>query len=1030
MFYTIQYKIKNKGFSLVEVIIALTLFAILAAGVFDVVTNSYRNFYGTGDKQSIAEYAQEAIEVVRSIRDNSWQTIENAATAGGNNGLTKNVSGYWEFSGISNTFGELTRTVAISDVQRDDSDNIVASDGTNDPNTKKVIVTVSGSGIDDYVLTTYITNWSYKTWEQSDWSGIGDREFWSSLTMASSSYSNISTSTLGELALSQSSAPGAIFGDWVNFTPSVAYSMAAWRPVYDMAESPDGNTLYVIGNTNTDIYAFDITHIREGIFDFLWTAPMDMSLYSIIIHPNGKYAYVGSATTTPGYMDKFVEVIDLSDGSIIDTETTDDPPDSGGLRVMDFAINEAQDKLFAVGAHGDFHPYTISDNGATLTSDIEGGGGDGNIIGVSWSLWGNGVQRIWIDESGANDYAYVSCDYATYPFQKFDITDPSNISSLYSYGGSADYNDFASIGNDGSGNTFAVSTEESASELKIIRDNGSSFDLLDSADPGTFHSASSGLIYDGDDTVVLFDTTGLDMVAYDVSDPENIVQVIAPDTSTFGVSQTTWPHHYVEYHEKLGGFFLSDWVANGSVAPLNFVARPETRNIGTGYDYKRTITIDSGSTKVIGGPHSNFPFLFSETQDYLKTVTNGGKVTHDYGYDIIFTDDAAGTNILDYEIERYSSSTGEFIAWVEVPTLATNTDIYMFYGNSNIVTTQERMLGTWDSNYKFVSHMNNRHSYSSYLYPKDSTSYRNHLPSYGNAVQSDGKIGYDFAFDGSWDYIYGAHDEDLDFSTAYTFSTWVRIDGTSASTLNGLFGKSSAFRWFANNDNPAYLRMQMYEDSGTHTLDTNFTGFFTHGEWTKVDVTFDKPDITIFKNGQEFANYEWDYDIKNLTSGTFIAGSIQSNMYWLNGHIDEIQLENIARSPGWIETSYNNQSSPSTFYSIGNEALAGGYNTPGSLYSSILDLGSTGKELSGITVEQNVPSGCSLQITAEVSNDATFTAANVISEIYDDASTSYYSSSTDAGMNGKRYLRYKVDMTACNDNTETPTLYGAKFNYK
>ncbi|MBT4516543.1 MAG: hypothetical protein HOC78_01465 [Candidatus Komeilibacteria bacterium] len=120
----------------------------------------------------------------------------------------------------------------------------------------------------------------------------------------------------------------------------------------------------------------------------------------------------------------------------------------------------------------------------------------------------------------------------------------------------------------------------------------------------------------------------------------------------------------------------------------------------------------------------------------------------------------------------------------------------------------------------------------------------------------------------------------------------------------------------------------------------------------------------------------------------------------------------------------------STFYSIGSQAVAGGYNTPGTLYSSILDVGSSDKELSSVTVEQNIPSGCSLQITVEVSDDITFPTAGITSEVYEDASTSYYTSSTSSTLSGKRYFRYKVDATACNTNTETPTLYGAKFNYR
>lgn len=38
----------------------------------------------------------------------------------------------------------------------------------------------------------------------------------------------------------------------------------------------------------------------------------------------------------------------------------------------------------------------------------------------------------------------------------------------------------------------------------------------------------------------------------------------------------------------------------------------------------------------------------------------------------------------------------------------------------------------------------------------------------------------------------------------------------------------------------------------------------------------------------------------------------------LNGSLDEIRLSNVARSASWITAEYNNQSSPSTFYSVGS----------------------------------------------------------------------------------------------------------------
>src|ERR1700686_2127248 len=63
-----------------------------------------------------------------------------------------------------------------------------------------------------------------------------------------------------------------------------------------------------------------------------------------------------------------------------------------------------------------------------------------------------------------------------------------------------------------------------------------------------------------------------------------------------------------------------------------------------GYAYRRAITIDH--TKVPNTDQANFPVLVSGTYSYLATISNGGNVTNENGYDIIFTSDSAQTSIL------------------------------------------------------------------------------------------------------------------------------------------------------------------------------------------------------------------------------------------------------------------------------------------------------------------------------------------------------------------------------------------------
>lgn len=88
--------------------------------------------------------------------------------------------------------------------------------------------------------------------------------------------------------------------------------------------------------------------------------------------------------------------------------------------------------------------------------------------------------------------------------------------------------------------------------------------------------------------------------------------------------------------------------------------------------YQRAITIDH--TKVPNTDQVNFPFLLNTTDSTLATVANGGHVASSNGYDIIFTSDSAGQNVLNYEMEEYNPATGQVVAWIRIPTLSHTAD--------------------------------------------------------------------------------------------------------------------------------------------------------------------------------------------------------------------------------------------------------------------------------------------------------------------------------------------------------------------
>ena len=58
----------------------------------------------------------------------------------------------------------------------------------------------------------------------------------------------------------------------------------------------------------------------------------------------------------------------------------------------------------------------------------------------------------------------------------------------------------------------------------------------------------------------------------------------------------------------------------------------------------------------------------------------------------------------------------------------------------------------------------------------------------------------------------------------------------------------------------------------------------------------------------------------NRLDGTYKIGTDRSETSGMEGKLDEVRLSGVLRSAGWIQTSYNNQSNPGTFYSISQES--------------------------------------------------------------------------------------------------------------
>lgn len=150
------------GQTLIEVIFALLIFFIFISGTLML---SFRTMKSTArgiEFNHVKQIETSSWEALQAIAYGSW-----AALTDGSYGLTS-AGGQWALQPASDITAErYTRTVTIAPVMRDASScAIVESGGTNDPDTKKITVTLSWPAEPTSLSVTgerYLTNWKSPT---------------------------------------------------------------------------------------------------------------------------------------------------------------------------------------------------------------------------------------------------------------------------------------------------------------------------------------------------------------------------------------------------------------------------------------------------------------------------------------------------------------------------------------------------------------------------------------------------------------------------------------------------------------------------------------------------------------------------------------------------------------------------------------------------------------------------------------------------------------------------------------------------
>jgi hypothetical protein len=274
-----------------------------------------------------------------------------------------------------------------------------------------------------------------------------------------------------------------------------------------------------------------------------------------------------------------------------------------------------------------------------------------------------------------------------------------------------------------------------------------------------------------------------------------------------------------------------------------------------------------------------------------------------------------------HEIESYDGSTGELVAWVNIPTLSTDVDIiiYMYYGNPQC-THQQFPEMVWDTDYIHVWHLGNT--------LKDSAG-TDDGTNHGTNVIS-GKIGKARDFEqNEQDYIdLGDMAQPGDgVLTTMTWEAWVKPETQDIILMTKYNSQGSDYSsYFILFKDGGKFRNGAASSFGVKTESITINDYAEVGQWIYLTSTWTLGgvnDIVPFINGDEVADTQ-PYSNGDYMRDIPVTDDIgryrpEEGTEYTDAVIDELRWSKTVRSDEWIKTSYNTMNEPESFLDIGSE---------------------------------------------------------------------------------------------------------------
>lgn len=344
-----------------------------------------------------------------------------------------------------------------------------------------------------------------------------------------------------------------------------------------------------------------------------------------------------------------------------------------------------------------------------------------------------------------------------------------------------------------------------------------------------------------------------------------------------------------------------------------------------GWEKRIKLSIDSGD---VDSDLTDFPVLVYLSTSSGISSDDVSAVFDEVGADynaIRFTSDDEETDLY-YEVELWDEAGEEAWIWVKIPSVAsdTDTDLYLYYDSTRDGSAYNSPEDVWDSNFKFVSHMQDDPDTS---HVRDSTSNNNDGTKKGanEPIETTGKISKAQDFEADDSHYIDPNEQTLQSigitaTSGYTFEGWTKLESDTSENQGIIESRWNNHKLVATTIGRFAVQCRtdvaniLITSTGVDYRDLAWY-YVVSRIWIEDGVVHGELYINGIKNGEDTDGTE----ISSLNAILGIGRKGNEDTHYFDGIIDEPRISNIGRSPSWIKATY--ESERDDLIEFGNEEI-------------------------------------------------------------------------------------------------------------